>query len=83
MSNHQMAEQTTGQPGGKKKFIGVHFLGCNTYARLYPNAENTHFQGRCHKCGLTMKVKIGSDGIDERFFRSECLMNRIGAAQPR
>lgn len=71
------------QQSGKKKFLGIHFLGCNTYGRLYPNKENTHFVGRCPKCGLTLKVRIGEGGVDDRFFKSPCLMNRIGGVQPR
>ncbi|MCG8527493.1 MAG: hypothetical protein MI748_14015 [Opitutales bacterium] len=66
-----------------KKFLGIHFLGCNTYGRLYPNKEKSHYVGRCPRCGLTLKVKIGAHGTDERFFRSTCLMNRIGSVSPK
>ena len=78
-----MALPQTGNSQSKKKFLGIQFLGCNTYGRLYPNKENTHFEGRCPRCGLTLRVKIDKNGLEDRFFRSPCLMNRIGAAQPK
>jgi hypothetical protein len=78
-----MPTPQTGNSHIKKKFLGIQFLGCNTYGRLYPNKENSHFVGRCPRCGLTLKVKIGEGGLNDRFFRAPCLMNRIGAAQPK
>jgi hypothetical protein len=82
-SKQSMNSSSTEKKAGSKKFLGIHFLGCNTYARLYPNREGTHFQGRCPRCGLTMKVRIAPYGSDDRFFHMPCLMTRIGAAQPR
>jgi len=62
-----------------KTFIGIHFIGCNTYVRLYPNAGRTHFEGRCTKCGKTMKLRIGNEGHNDRFFQAPCMVNRNDA----
>ena len=52
----------------KNKFIGILFECCNIYRRVYVNKEKNDYRGRCPKCNGEVKVTIGPDGIDTRFF---------------
>lgn len=52
----------------KKKFIGIMFECCNIYRRIYVNKEKNAYEGWCPKCGGEVKVGIGADGTDTRFF---------------
>jgi len=56
-----------------KKFLGIYFECCNTYGRLYQNAQGTHYVGRCPKCMINLKVPIGKDkpnATNQRFFKA-------------
>ena len=55
---------------GKKKFLGIMFECCNIYKRVYVNKEGNAYEGRCPKCLAEVKVRIGVDGSDNRFFRA-------------
>ncbi len=55
-----------------KNFLGVYFVKCSVYGRLYKNSQNTFYLGRCPKCGCPFKVKIGSEGLSQRFFQAVC-----------
>jgi hypothetical protein len=52
----------------KKKFLGIMFDCCQVYARIYPNAAGTHYEGRCPRCRRLLKVRIGEGGTGRRFF---------------
>lgn len=52
----------------KKKFLGILFQCCNIYRRIYINKEKNAYEGRCPKCFRQVKIKIGSGGVDNRFF---------------
>ncbi|MFQ5672844.1 MAG: hypothetical protein ACE5G9_07110 [Nitrospinales bacterium] len=54
----------------KKKFLGVHFECCNVYRRIYVNKEQNAYEGRCPLCFRVVKIKIGEEGTDARFFRA-------------
>ena len=58
------------EENNEKKFLGIYFDCCNTYGRLYKNKEGTHYVGRCPRCMRSLKVPIGSDGTNARFFRA-------------
>lgn len=58
--------------GGARPFLGVFFARCNTYGRLYRNAEGTAYEGRCPRCGTFFRVRIGAEGTSSRFFRAMC-----------
>lgn len=51
----------------KKKFLGVYFACCNVYGRIY-NHSGMHYEGRCPKCLRTLTIRIGKDGVGDRFF---------------
>ncbi len=53
-----------------KKFLGIYFECCNVYGRIYENKEKTYYTGRCPRCMRPIRLKIGSDGTDARFFRA-------------
>ncbi len=54
----------------KKKFLGILFECCNVYRRIYINKEKNAYEGRCPKCNGEVKVLIGSEGTDSRFFKA-------------
>lgn len=55
-------------PGGK--FLGVHFMCCDVYARVYPKRQQTAYEGRCPRCGKRVQFRIGNGGTDARFFQA-------------
>ncbi len=55
----------------KRSFIGMFFEECSVYSRIYKNKAETAYVGFCPKCGRKVSIKIGANGIGERFFRSD------------
>jgi hypothetical protein len=53
---------------GKRPFVGVHFVCCDTYARVYVNRGKTAYEGHCPKCAKKVRLRIGPGGTDARFF---------------
>ncbi len=51
-----------------KKFIGINFQCCNVYKRIYINKDKNAYEGNCPKCYRKVKVLIGANGTDQRFF---------------
>ena len=64
----------TDDPGGARRgnigrrFVGVQFVCCDTYARVYINRGQTAYEGHCPKCGKKVRLSIGPGGTDSRFF---------------
>jgi len=55
-----------------KKFLGVRFVNCFTYGRLYENNARDAYVGSCPKCGKPYYVRIGSSGTNQRMFAAYC-----------
>jgi hypothetical protein len=58
-----------GKPrAGSRRFVGVHFVCCDVYTRVYVNREETAYEGCCPKCAKKVRLVIGPGGTDARFF---------------
>ena len=55
------------QPGGRR-FVGVRFVCCEVYTRVYINADETAYEGNCPRCAKPVRLRIGPGGTNERFF---------------
>ena len=55
----------------KRKFLGVHFKCCNVYTRVYMNKKKTAYCGSCPRCGKRVYMRIGTGGVDSRFFTAQ------------
>jgi hypothetical protein len=62
--------ESASQAGGGRPFLGVHFVCCDVYSRIYVNRELTAYQGHCPKWSRPIVVKISAEGSDERFFEA-------------
>jgi hypothetical protein len=61
--------EPTGQAGGRR-FVGVHFVCCDVYARVYINRDTTAYEGNCPRCAKRVRLRIGPGGTDARFFKA-------------
>jgi hypothetical protein len=51
-----------------RRFVGVHFVCCDVYTRVYVNRDATAYEGNCPKCAKRVTLRIGSGGTAARFF---------------
>jgi hypothetical protein len=51
-----------------RRFVGVHFVCCDVYTRVYVNRDQTAYEGNCPKCAKRVRLRIGPGGTDARFF---------------
>jgi len=56
----------------RRRYLGVHFVKCRVYSRLYRNPEGTAYVGCCPRCGAYVRIPIGEGGTSQRFFRAVC-----------
>jgi hypothetical protein len=55
-------------PSASRRFVGVHFVCCDVYTRVYVNRDQTAYEGNCPRCGKRVTLRIGPGGTDARFF---------------
>ncbi|MEM9025633.1 MAG: hypothetical protein AAGB06_01725 [Verrucomicrobiota bacterium] len=53
-------------------FLGIHFVDCHVYGRIYRNKEGSHYEGLCPKCRRNVKIRIGPSGSATRSFKAFC-----------
>jgi len=53
-----------------KRFLGIMFECCHVYRRIFINKDGTAYEGHCPKCAAKVKVKVGSGGSSQRFFKT-------------
>ena len=53
---------------GSRSYIGVHFVCCDIYTRVYVNRQQTAYVGHCPRCSRRLQIKIGPGGTTNRFF---------------
>ncbi len=53
---------------GARRFVGVQFVCCDVYSRVYINREQSAYEGNCPKCAKRVRLKIGPGGTNSRFF---------------
>ncbi len=66
-----MSSQASGQ-SGRRAFLGIHYVNCGAYGRLYQNRQGTAYIGRCPRCMYPLRVRIGPGGTGHRFFKAFC-----------
>ena len=55
-----------------RPFLGIHFVRCGAYGRIYKNTEGTAYVGGYPRCMHPLRVKIGKGGTNHRFFKCFC-----------
>jgi hypothetical protein len=62
---------TPESPEARRAFLSVWFRCCHVYGRIYRNAEQTEYNGRCPRCGAPVRALIGAHGTDHRIFMTD------------
>ena len=60
--------QKSGTLRSSRRFLGVHFACCGRYVRVYVNCDETAYVGHCPQCSRPVRLQIGRDGTNARFF---------------
>ena len=66
-SGHEPDKQKS-QKAVDRSWLAIRWHCCQVYSRIYHNNDVTAYEGRCPKCARALKVPIGPEGIDARFF---------------
>ncbi|MEK6765143.1 MAG: hypothetical protein AABY49_02800 [Planctomycetota bacterium] len=67
MDTIEIDTEVAGNLQKRKKFLGIYFACCNVYGRIY-NHSGTHYDGKCPICLRRLEIRIGSNGVSDRFF---------------
>ena len=46
----------------QRPFLGIHYVRCGTYGRIYRNKEGNAYVGHCPRCACIRWVRIGAEG---------------------
>jgi len=52
-----------------RPFVGIQWDCCDTYTRVYREADGKSYLARCPRCGKRVRLKVEAGGTDSRFFR--------------
>jgi len=55
-----------------RPWIGVRFLCSGHYLRVYRNRAGDAYMAGCPRCGRTVTFRVGTGGVQERFFDVSC-----------
>lgn len=53
-----------------KPYLSILFECCRVYQRVYKNKDGDAYEGRCPKCLKKVRVPIGAEGVNQRFFKA-------------
>ena len=68
LTDHMPGEERGNSSSAQRRFVGVRFVCCDVYSRVYINRDETAYEGNCPKCAKRVRVQIGPGGTDARFF---------------
>jgi hypothetical protein len=52
----------------RRRFVGIHFVCCDVYTRVYINRDESAYEGNCPRCARRVRLRIGPGGTNARFF---------------
>ena len=69
-NDHPSAPSDPSLDAAKRPWLAVMWKCCSTYSRIYRNRSLTAYEGRCPRCGRSVRVGIGPSGSRQRFFEA-------------
>ncbi|MBI2423951.1 MAG: hypothetical protein HYV27_14055 [Candidatus Hydrogenedentes bacterium] len=57
-------------PGTGRRFVGIHFVCCNVYVRVYLNRAGTAFAGHCPRCTRPVRIPVEEWSPDKKFWQA-------------
>ncbi|MCP5463456.1 MAG: hypothetical protein H7A33_00340 [Deltaproteobacteria bacterium] len=65
-----MSDSNQNNDGSGRKFLGIKFECCGTYARVYLNEKMQAYMGACPRCCKRVKILVDKEKAttDKRFF---------------